>query len=128
MANPGRAKNDRFLTEEEIDAIFEEAKKRVHVACDEAEAHSALRGCVAPKAGLPDCYVTICMLVEHARYVNARLRELSKVAAREDEPARSVRVKEGRSREQVLADLRRLLDQTPDSTAIIRNMLDERKE
>jgi len=64
------------MTDKELDEIFETAQKNVEVGCDEQHAHSALAGCLVPKSGYSETYVTICELVEVIRFERRIVREV----------------------------------------------------
>lgn len=59
------------MTDDEVTAVLEEAKKGVHLFCDEYHVHSALQGCLSgdPKD------VQICKLVEVIRRDRSAIRE-----------------------------------------------------
>ena len=61
------------LTRQQLDDIFEDANKRVHVTCDEMHGHHALDGCIGPKTGHSGDAVTICKLVEHIQWLDDAL-------------------------------------------------------
>ena len=60
------------MTDEELDAIHEEAKRTVSVACDDYHQHSARKGCLH---GDPMA-VAVCVLCEELRSVRAGLKKL----------------------------------------------------
>lgn len=62
------------MTDDQLDAMHEEARKDVKVSCDDYHQHSARQGCLS---GDPMA-VAVCVLCEELQKVRRRLRELCK--------------------------------------------------
>ena len=72
-----------MLTRKEVVEIFEKAKERVHVTCDEMHGHCALDGCIGAKKAKDKDAVTICKLVEHIRRIDRLVRPVTVYAGEE---------------------------------------------
>lgn len=72
-----------MLTRQEVKDIFDKAKARVHVSCDEMHGHSALDGCIGPKKPKDKDAVTICKLVEHIRRIDRLVSPVTVYAGEE---------------------------------------------
>lgn len=65
-----------MLTRDDLEAILADVRGRVHVACDEAHAHSALAGCINMNKGESELAVTVCQLGEHLNRLDTALVDI----------------------------------------------------
>ena len=64
------------MTDEQLDAMHEEARKDVKVSCCEFHQHSALMGCLSGDA----MAIAVCVLCEEFRKLRSKLKGLCKDA------------------------------------------------